>query len=147
MTAVTNRYVKKSIKEGEWLSPLKYAWNPRAVERRKARRTEGPVRGCLFWQMKAVFLMKDEQAEDLCIRLIEAGGGKIVSRYDSIGSLIERIPLYREVTRVFLDNCQELAESEAFLVNKCEQKRLRIDFLYFKSLYDMIAGREYILTD
>ena len=93
--------------------------------------------------------MKDEQTEDFCIRLVKAGGGKVVSRYNSIRSLIEHLPLYREVTHVFLDNCQELAASEAFrfLVNKCEQRQLGIDFLYFKSLYDMIAGREYILTD
>ena len=61
---VTKRYVKKSIKEGSWVSPLKFAWNYRAVERRKARRTKGPIKGCLFWEMKAVFLMKDKQAEE-----------------------------------------------------------------------------------
>ena len=29
---VMKRYVKKSIKEGSWVSPLKFAWNDRAVE-------------------------------------------------------------------------------------------------------------------
>ena len=147
---VTPRYVKKSLQKGEWLSPLNYAWNSRAVERRKAWRIDGPVKGTLFWKMKAVFLMKDEQTEDFCVRLVKAGGGKVVSHYDSMRSLIDHLPsLYREVTHVFLDNCQELAASETFryLVNKCEERQLGVEFLYYKSLFDMIAGREYYLTE
>ena len=73
---VTPKYVKKSRKAGEWLSPLTYAWNTRAIQRRKEYAVQGPVKGQLFWMMKAVFLMKDEETEDFCGRLVSAGGGR-----------------------------------------------------------------------
>ena len=76
---VTPKYVKKSRKAGEWLSPLTYAWNTRAIQRRKEYAVQGPVKGQLFWKMKAVFLMKDEETEDFCGRLVSAGGGKVTS--------------------------------------------------------------------
>ena len=74
----------------------------------------------------------------------------MISSYNSIGSLINHLPsLYRMVTHVFLDNVQELAASETFrfLVRKSEERQLGIKYLYYKSLFDMIAGREYYLSE
>ena len=144
---VTPKYVKRSLQEGEWLSPLNYAWNSRAVERRKEFQLKGPVRGTLFWTMKAVFLMKDEKTEDFCGRLVSAGGGKVTSYYSSIDSMINHLPsLYRMVTHVFLDNVHELAASSRFrfLVKKTEDKGIK--YLYYKSLLDMITGKDQYLS-
>ena len=130
---VTPKYVKRSLQAGEWLSPLKYAWNPRAVERRKNYLIQGPVCGTLFWKMKAVFLMKDEKTEDFCGRLVSAGGGKVTSYYSSIDSMIKHhSSLYRMVTHVFFDNVQEMAASSRFrlLVKKTEDKGIK--YLYYK---------------
>ena len=147
---VTIRYVKKSLQEGKWVSPLNYAWNSRAVERRKEFQLNGPARGTLFWTMKAAFLMKDERTEDFCVRLVSAGGGKVITCYNSIESLINYLPsLYRMVTHVFLDNVHELAASERFrfLVRKSEERQLGIKYLYYKSLLDMIAGKDHYLSE
>ena len=147
---VTPRYVKRSLQEGKWVSPLNYAWNSRAVERRKEFQLNGPARGTLFWTMKAAFLMKDERTEDFCVRLVSAGGGKVITCYNSIESLINYLPsLYRMVTHVFLDNVHELAASERFrfLVRKSEERQLGIKYLYYKSLLDMIAGKDHYLSE
>ena len=100
--------------------------------------------------MKAAFLMKDERMEDFYERLVRAGGGKVITSYNSIGSLINHLPsLYRMVTHVFVDNVHELAASERFrfLVRKSEERQLGIKYLYYKSLLDMITGKDYYLSE
>ena len=91
--------------------------------------------------------MKDEETEDFCGRLVSAGGGKVTSYYSSIDSMIKHSSsLYRMVTHVFLDNVDELAASSKFrfLVKKTEDKGIK--YLYYKSLLDMITGKDQYLS-
>ena len=74
-------------------------------------------------------------------------GGKVTSYYSSIDSMINHLPsLYRMVTHVFLDNVDELASSSKFrfLVKKTEDKGIK--YLYYKSLLDMITGKDQYLS-
>ena len=75
------------------------------------------------------------------------GGGKVTSYYSSIDSMIKHASsLYRMVTHVFLDNVHELAASSRFrfLVKKTEDKGIK--YLYYKSLLDMITGKDQYLA-
>ena len=95
--------------------------------------------------MKAVFLMKDEETEDFCGRLVSAGGGKVTSYYGSIDDLLRHSSsalLPRMVTHIFLDDVNEWASSSKFrfLVKKTEDKGIK--YLYYKSLLDIITGKD-----
>ena len=147
---VTVRFVKKSLQEGKWICPTRYLWNDRASERRKEIQLKGYACGQLFWRMKAGFIMKDEKNQDFVERLVRAGGGKVVTDYSSIGSLINNLPsLYRMLTHVFVDDVDELVASRNFryLVRESASRKLGIKFLKFKFIYDMISGRDHYLAD
>ena len=74
----------------------------------------------------------------------------MVTNYTSIGSLINHLPsLYRMLTHVFVDDVDELVASRNFryLVRESAARQLGIKFLYFKTIYDMISGRDHYLAD
>ena len=142
---VTSKYVRKSRRAGEWLSPQKYAWNERATQRKEEYSVLGPIKGQLFWDMKAVFLMKDEEKEEFYGKLVSAGGGKVASQYGSIDDLLRHSSsawLPRMVTHVFLDDVKEWTSSSKFrlLVKKTEGTTIK--YWFYKSLMDVISGRD-----
>ena len=74
----------------------------------------------------------------------------MVTDYTSIGSLINHLPsLYRMLTHVFVDDVDELVASSNFryLVRESAAQQLGIKYLYFKTIYDMISGRDYYLAE
>ena len=142
---VTSNYVRQSQRAGGWLSPQKYAWNKRATQRRKQYIMEGPFTGQLFFGMKAVFLMKDEKAEEFYKKLVRAGGGIVASQYRSIEDLLKDASspfLPRIVTHIFLDDVKEWAKSAQFRQLVRKTKGTTMKYWLYRSLVDLVSGKD-----
>ena len=142
---VTSNYVRKSQRAGGWLSPQKYAWNKRATQRKKEYIMEGPIKGQLFFGMKAVFLMKDEEKEEFYSKLVRAGGGIVASQYRSVEDLLKDASspfLPRIVTHIFLDDVKEWASSAQFRQLVKKTKGTTMKYWLYRSLVDMVSGKD-----
>ena len=106
---------------------------------------EGPIKGQLFFGMKAVFLMKDEEKEEFYSKLVRAGGGIVASQYRSIEDLLKDASspwLPRIVTHIFLDDVKEWASSAQFRQLVKKTKGTTINYWLYRSLVDMVSGKD-----
>ena len=133
---VTMRYVEKSYKAGIWLdTESAYAATPREhVLACRERVSEQGDSGRLFHGMVAALVMEDRRRAGVYMRIVEAGGGKVVAAETPL-ELVASIPA--DLTHVFMDPWIGKKDPPGFAqLNRMEGLHL----CDYKLLFNMVRG-------
>ena len=133
---VTMRYVEKSFKAGTWLNTESaYAASPKdhVLACRERVRQQGDS-GRLFHGMVAALVMEDRRRAGVYMRIVYAGGGKVVAAETPL-ELVASIPA--GLTHVFMDPWVGKKDPPGFAVLNGREGLHLCDY---KLLFNMVRG-------